>query len=793
MEPYQVWQIVTGVAILAFLVVWLVSQMTSQEQVGQWLGYVRRGSLMMFVLTTAVFFLIPPSQKLKPGLDLAGGTVLTYEVDTSGAMDPKATIAQVIDVLKRRVDPDGLKNLVWRPVGTSRIEIQMPAPPKGTKQLRQAYQVAREKLLANNLDMQAVDAALRLPPAQREAEFDRLAPPGSQRRENLATLAMATDKLVAARTAYDAAKAAYNQATRAKALLPKDADEATRSAAEKAAKQAEQAYLDATAPLLQAQQAEQRARKLVQASNISELSLDAAFEQPNDPNKVKQGQKTLRMQAMERLIAEHPDLAEPIRNVFQAYAEYEKFKGTLDDPNDLKALLRGSGVLEFRIAAADVPNLNEYVQRLQEQGPLAGINEPYRWFEIDNPVQFANRASDIKLIRENPLAFFTYERTRLHVREYAGKLYALLSNVEGEKMVMGQDEWTVTGARRSMDESGFPAIAFTLDPRGGQLMSGMTSSRVGRQMAIILDGKLMSAPTIRSALSSNISVTGGSGGFSENEMQYLLQTLNAGSLQATLSPEPVAEMTMGAQFGEDNLRAGLEASILALVLVAAFMAVYYLFSGLVADLALLANMVIILGVMAMLEATFTMPGIAGIVLTIGMSVDANVLIFERIREELERNVEVHTAVRLGYEKALSTILDANITTLITCVVLGYFTTPEIVGFAKTLGIGILATMFTALFCTRLLIDLYLALTHAKTLNMLPTIFTTISRALSPDINWVGLRPLFLSLSLAAVIASGSLIAWRGKDLLDIEFRSGTQVSFDLGQDDHGQQRTLSLK
>jgi len=185
--------------------------------------------------------------------------------------------------------------------------------------------------------------------------------------------------------------------------------------------------------------------------------------------------------------------------------------------------------------------------------------------------------------------------------------------------------------------------------------------------------------------------------------------------------------------------------------------------------------------MAALRSTFTLPGIAGIVLTIGMAVDANVLIFERIREESARGADLATSIRLGYEKALSTILDANITTLITCLVLGYTATVEIKGFAVTLGIGILATLFTALFCTRVILELYLNFAKAKTLPMLPTIVPGIGKLLHPNINWVGMRYGFFVVSAVAIIAGLTAVYERGEDMLDIEFRSGTKVSFELAE------------
>ena len=347
---------------------------------------------------------------------------------------------------------------------------------------------------------------------------------------------------------------------------------------------------------------------------------------------------------------------------------------------------------------------------------------------------------------------------------------------------MTQDQdWALKSANRSRDQFGYPSVAFSLNALGAERMSQITGPNVGKPMSILLDGKVISSPILRSKISDGGEISGGTGGFSEAELSYLVRTLKAGSLEGELSKRPISQKTIGPKFGQDNINKGYESARDALIIVAIFMLVYYLFAGLVADFALIANMVLILGVMAALRSTFTLPGIAGIVLTIGMAVDANVLIFERIREESERGADLATSVRLGFEKALSTILDANITTLITCLVLGYTATVEIKGFAVTLGIGILATLFTALFCSRVIIELYMIFGKAKKLHMLPTIVPGIGKLLSPNINWISLRYFFFLISATLIVAGMVAVYERGEDMLDIEFRAGTKVSFELAE------------
>jgi len=186
------------------------------------------------------------------------------------------------------------------------------------------------------------------------------------------------------------------------------------------------------------------------------------------------------------------------------------------------------------------------------------------------------------------------------------------------------------------------------------------------------------------------------------EAKDLAIVLNAGNLPAPVNI--VEERTVGPTLGSDSIKAGFKAAILGLVLVMLFMIIYYKFSGVIANIALIANVLIILAVLTMLDASLTMPGIAGIILTIGMAVDANVLIFERIREELRAGKTVRTAIDNGYKRAVITIADANITTLITAIVLYQFGTGPIRGFAVTLSIGILASMFTAIVVTKAIFD-----------------------------------------------------------------------------------------
>ena len=256
-------------------------------------------------------------------------------------------------------------------------------------------------------------------------------------------------------------------------------------------------------------------------------------------------------------------------------------------------------------------------------------------------------------------------------------------------------------------QDGQPVVAFTFDTVGARKFGDLTSANVGRNLAIVLDNEVISAPNIRSAiLGGNGIITGGYTVQSATDLALLLR---AGALPAPLNI--LEERTVGASLGADSIAAGKIASVVALVLVIVFMGVYYGLFGIMADVALLLNLALILAALSSLQATLTLPGIAGIVLTIGMAVDANVLIFERIREEVRAGRTPISAVDAGYRRALTTIIDSNVTTLIAAFLLLLFGSGPIRGFAWTLSIGIVSSMFTAIMITRLMIVTWLRQKH----------------------------------------------------------------------------------
>ncbi|MEM7625205.1 MAG: protein translocase subunit SecD [Planctomycetota bacterium] len=732
---------------------------------------------ILIVLIIAGCAALIASKGLKPGIDLAGGTTLVYDVLVPQGKDSKQVIEDTIAVQSVRVDAAGVKNLIWREEAGDRIAVTMAQAGPVVREKREAFEDARDALIANTLDPAGVDSAVALEDDTARAQaLEELAEGDESLLAKLHALAELAQRRDALREPYAAANELWQQKSAEFGLAPVESQQ----------QELNELLTDlntkATA-FREARQAFNRGRSEVLAASVSEPEIDRILALSNEKRRGKD--TTPRAEALASFIKAHPAAAEGIERVAAAWAAYEEVKGPLDDPEDLKRMLRGAGVLEFRIAAtpagagqARPVDISTYVQRLDEKGPRAGLTEPWRWFKVQSLEKFIDERDRREELLDNPdFAPQVFMNFGLVGQAYGGDFYVLLANEVGLAMT-GDMEWTLTGTTRTSDELGRPAVGFALDGPGAGLLSELTGPNVGRQMAIVLDGELMSAPTLQSQLSSGGTITGE---FSNAEFQYLLNTLGAGSLEGQLSYNPISEQTISPTFGADNVKRGLQACITALIVVGVFMALYYLFAGLVADFALCANMVIILGIMSMIEATFTLPGVAGLVLTIGMAVDANVLIFERIREERAAKADLPSAVRLGFGKALSTILDANITTLITCVVLGYTATAEVKGFAVVLGIGILATLFTALFSTRVIVDLYMLLLKARDLPMLPTLVPGIARLLSPNVNWVGLRRLFLPVSLILIITGVSMAIYRGEDLLDIEFRSGTEVTFNVAE------------
>ncbi|MBO5792515.1 MAG: protein translocase subunit SecD [Lentisphaeria bacterium] len=404
-----------------------------------------------------------------------------------------------------------------------------------------------------------------------------------------------------------------------------------------------------------------------------------------------------------------------------------------DEKLKLLELIKMSAKLHFRFVHPDNENL---VQKY-----LADENKSFRvpGYELMKTQEF--RAGEAPLIQ-----YFFVER---HV---------------------AMDGKNITMAMPTRDQFGQRKIALRFNLQGAEDFGRITSNNVGRSLAIVLDGKLYCAPRIQGA------ITGGSaeisGSFSEEEAKSIADALVSGGFPFQIKVNAVFDTDP--QLGKSNVKNGVWVGVIGMVLVSAFMVIYYHGAGFIAVFALLLNIVLILGAMAAFNCTLTLPGIAGIVLTIGMAVDANVLVYERIREELASGKGLQNAVDRGYGKAFSAVLDANVTTLITSLILMNVGTGAIKGFAITLSIGILTSLFTALFVTRLVYDYLFRYGKITKITMMK-LWDKL------NIDFIGKWRISAVVVALLAIVLVAVAAVKGKENLSVDFTGGTVVTFSYAE------------
>ncbi|WP_415233840.1 protein translocase subunit SecD [Pseudorhodobacter sp.] len=282
--------------------------------------------------------------------------------------------------------------------------------------------------------------------------------------------------------------------------------------------------------------------------------------------------------------------------------------------------------------------------------------------------------------------------------------------VEQTPVVTGED---LTDAQPAFDQNNRPAVSFRFNPAGARLFGDYTANNIGSPFAIVLDSEVISAPVIQSHIAGGSGIITGS--FDVEESTKLAVLLRAGALPAEMTF--LEERTVGPELGQDSIDAGKIAAVIAVVVVGVYMLASYGLFGMFANAALAINIALIFAILTAIGGTLTLPGIAGIVLTIGMAVDANVLVFERIREELKTAKGPARAIDIGYERAMSAIVDANVTTLITAAALFFFGAGPVRGFAVVLGVGIITSVFSAIFVTRLLIAVWFGWRRPKTIEL----------------------------------------------------------------------------
>jgi SecD/SecF fusion protein len=421
----------------------------------------------------------------------------------------------------------------------------------------------------------------------------------------------------------------------------------------------------------------------------------------------------------------------------------------------IKAKVSSAGVLEFRITA-DARD-SRHARAIELAGRTVGTTviddgRPVaRWVLLDAEKIGAD------------------ERARLVTRTTSD------GQIEGLVML---DEMNVTGGYLTRAAASFdpgttrPCVEFSFNPAGAALFQVLTGQNLPNTandmksgLGIILDDRLLSFPNINDTISSRGTIVGN---FQQSDVERLVGILNAGSLPAALASDPISEQKISPQLGEDTIRSGFRAMLLATIVVLTFMLAYYRFSGFVADLAVLLNILLVLAVMISIKAAFTLAGLAGLVLSVGMAVDANVLIYERMREEMDRGAAVRMAIRNGFQRAFSTIFDSNVTTLITAVILYVIGTDQLKGFAVTLALGLALNLFTAVFCSRVVFDVAERNRWITRLSMARLFGVT-------NFSFVAwMRPALVASALF-ILAGLAAAVMRGQGLFDIDFTGGTSV------------------
>ncbi|MEK7306582.1 MAG: protein translocase subunit SecD, partial [Nitrospirota bacterium] len=359
----------------------------------------------------------------------------------------------------------------------------------------------------------------------------------------------------------------------------------------------------------------------------------------------------------------------------------------IKEPGRAKELIGKTAILEFKLLDEESPLINQLPPLIPSGDEEKTINE------------FKDKIPDGDEILFDKI-----------VNAETGKVIKRPYLVKKRTMVSGD---LLTDARVSIGEFNEAFVSITFDSAGAKLFDMVTAENVNKHLAIILDGNVYSAPRINERISGGKAQI--TGNFTTNEANDLAIALRAGALPAPV--RIIQDVTVGPTLGGDSIRMGISAGIIGTIAVIAIMAIFYRLSGVIAIFALGLNIILLIGALAALNATLTLPGIAGIILTIGMSVDSNVLIFERIREELRQGKPVRLAIDAGYDKAFLTIIDSHVTTLITALVLFLFGTGPIKGFAVSLSLGVTINLFTSIVGTKVVFDFINSLRRMERLSI----------------------------------------------------------------------------
>ena len=435
----------------------------------------------------------------------------------------------------------------------------------------------------------------------------------------------------------------------------------------------------------------------------------------------------------------------------------------------IERIISRTGELEFRILA-NTRNDKELIERAQA--------EPNKTRIYDSANNLLAWWVPVKEGQERSVA--SYPDIARRTKKVKG------ANREVLEVLVENDIYNVTGgyltqAAVGADRQARPCVNFAFNATGGQLFGELTGNHLPDKLTdftyklgIVLDGELYSAPGIQSTIFDHGEITGE---FTKEQVQDLVNVLNAGSLPAALTKEPISKLYSGPTLGEDTIRKSTDAMIISSILVPLFMLWYYRFSGLVANIALFLNMLMLFAVMLTIKAAFTLTGFAGLALTVGMAVDNNVLVYERLREELERGATVRMAIRNAFHRAGATIIDCNLTHMIAATVLYMIGSDQVKGFAVTLWLGVATSMYTSVFVARVIFDIAEKRQWITKVKMLRVIGHT-------NIDFMGWFPYCITASILITVMAIGVSFYRGTGLFDIDFTGGISVQalFDQPQD-----------
>lgn len=440
---------------------------------------------------------------------------------------------------------------------------------------------------------------------------------------------------------------------------------------------------------------------------------------------------------------------------------------------DLKRQIETAGTMTFRLVAPQSEQQSERLDELErEERDYIARDQEWVRRKLEDPNYAEPRPRPPDYIVRSEV-----ERVavgdQFEYRPKKGSRRALYNtHVYDERTGRWEPEGIVGGEHLSsvgqtLGDNYKPAVSFGFDPEGARLFGRLTGAHVGELLAIVLDEDIMEIATIKSRIEDRGQLTGD---FTSEDVRAIVTILRGGSLPT--KPKLISESTVGSLLGQDAIAGGIRAMIVAAAAVMVFMLAYYSWGGLVADVALALNLLLIFAFVALFRQTLTLPGLAGVILTLGMAVDANILIFERYREERRRGKPIAASLTAAYSRAFSVIFDSNLTTILTGYVLFYMGTPEIKGFAVTLISGIFASFFTAVFVTRLLLSTFVNLGILREYRLRDMLGT-------PRVPFTRYRYRFALGSLLVIAATWTIVVWRGRENYGIDFTGGARVTVTL--------------